>query len=621
MSRKALFLLGMLAFAGISSFASPSVEDWARQPRWYQLLQYETSFWGGVRSRVRSPSFFLAENGRLDPVSELQSTIEAMRQPVGSEASSHARCRFPARLRWLQKVGAVEVAQLPPLDCADFRKFSANGEIESISLVFATGYLSNPASYFGHPLIKFNSPREKVQTHLLDTSVNYGAITPPTENPVVYAFKGLFGGYNATFTNRQFYYNNHAYGELELRDMWEYRLNLTREEVDDTVAQIWEYLGQFFPYYFFSDNCATAVAQIIGERTGSSLQSSYQPYGLPYTLFDRLMQARRDDGSPLVASVTLLPSRQTRLVARVRALEPEQRNVVRDVAEAGRITERYRSLSSQDRGPVIEALFDYYSYRSSSEKDGAAFAETKRELLLDRLQLPPAKARPVEVPELRPPHEGQRPLLTRLSGFDSKTWGSGADFEFRTSYYDFLAPEFGLPANSSVRTLDTSLNFADSKIWVRRLELFGVETLNLSQTGLPGDGGRAWKFVMGFESQNLACNNCTIFKIEGALGQAYRLWPRQVLALMLDGRAQTKAQGSGALALAPRLSTWIEPLSSGFWKLGLSASYQDYVDDDTFGETLVRAESRWGLARTWDVRAYFEKNVDERGGLGLSLYW
>lgn len=621
MSKKALFLFGMLALAGISSFANPSIQKWALEPRWHKLVQYESSMWGGVRSRVRSPSFFLAPDGRTNPVSELERTVQAMSEPVGSEPNQHAQCRFPARLRWLKAVGAVESSKLPAVECKDFLKFSFQGEVQSISLVFATGYLSNPASYFGHPLIKFNLPREKVQTHLLDTSVNYGAITPPDENPFVYAFKGLFGGYNATFTNRQFYYNNHAYGEMELRDMWEYRLNLTPDEIADTVARLWEDMGQFFPYYFFSDNCATAVTQIMSDQTGASLRSQVLPYGLPYTLFDRLMQARRTDGTPLVSAVTLLPSRQTRLVSRFRDLTAPQRDIVREVAMANKITDRYRALSAEERGAVIETLFDYYSYRASSERDAAAFAELKRELLLDRLQLPPAKPRSIESPDLRPPHEGQRPLLTRLSGFDSKTWGSGADFEFRTSYYDFLAPEFGRPANSSVRTLDTSLNFAEGKVWVRRLELFAVETLNLSQTGLPGDGGRAWKFIMGFESQNLACNNCTVFKVEGGIGQAYRPWARQVLALMLDGRAQTRAQGSGVLGLAPRLSTWIEPLPSGFWKLGLSASFLDYVDDDARGETLVRAESRWGLERTWDVRAFFEKNVDERGGLSVSLYW
>src|SRR5436305_10058358 len=42
------------------------------------------------------------------------------------------------------------------------------------------------------------------------------------------------------------------------------------------------------------------------------------------------------------------------------------------------------------------------------------------------------------------------------------------------------------------------------------LDLVEVETLNLSQTNLPGDGGNAWKIKFGFEQQDLSCDNCTV---------------------------------------------------------------------------------------------------------------
>jgi len=363
------------------------------------------------------------------------------------------------------------------------------------------------------------------------------------------------------------------------------------------------------------------VAQLIGDETGTELMSPYLPYGLPYTLFDRLMEAKRSDGAPLVSSVTLLPSRQTRLTSRFHALDQDQQAAVTAVTRSNTLTEEYSRLAPEKRGPVIEALFDYYSFRSVGGKEAEVFKETKRKLVMDRLQLPPSNSIDLQLPNLRPAHEGQRPFLTRLTGFDSAHFGRGFEFQFRTSYYDFLAPEFGRPKNTSVRTLDTALNFADQKVWVRRLELFGVETLNLSQTGLPGDGGFAWKFNMGFETLNLQCHNCSIFKIEGGLGQGFTPFSRQVLLFMIDGRVQSVADGSGHLGITPNASYWIEPLTSGVWKLGASMGFREYVDDKLKGEVMARFENRFGLSRNWDIRAGYEKHVDHRWSVSLSGYW
>ena len=134
--------------------------------------------------------------------------------------------------------------------CPAYRAYAVNGEIESVSLVYATGYLSNPASFYGHILLKFNTRGGVLANELLDQSVNYGAAVPRGENPVVYILKGLFGGYDATFSNQQFFRFNHAYAENELRDLWEYVLRLHPDEIDQLVAHSWELLGRNFDYYF-----------------------------------------------------------------------------------------------------------------------------------------------------------------------------------------------------------------------------------------------------------------------------------------------------------------------------------------------------------------------------------
>jgi len=592
--------------------------------RWSSLLHYRTSIWRETKSEIYSPDFFLSPNGRTSLVDELDATIKAMNAPMGANPNHHAQCRFPARAIWLKKM-IPDVAKFwPVVTCPDYLSYSKKGKIESVSMIFATGYLSNPASYFGHPLIKFNLPQSKMPNHLLDTSINFGAITPQNENPFVYAGKGLFGGYDATFTHRTFYYNNHSYGEVELRDMWEYRLNLTPEEVEYFYAHIWEVIGKKFPYYFFSENCATAAARLIEDIVDQKLMPAFLPYSLPYTFFDRIAETKRNDGKPLVHSVTLIPSRQSRLTANYNSLNDEQKDVVNKIARGSRVSDSLITLPNEDRARAIETLMDYYSFRALQARDenkiDEPYADIKRELLAERLKMPiDPKLSSLSYP-LSPPHSGPRPFLIRMGAVNSMKFGTGTELQFRASYYDFLSLNLGRPPNSEVRTFDATFNYIDHAFWMRKLDLISVSTLNLSQTGLPGDGGWAWRFTTGFESLSLACRDCNLFKIEAGIGRALRLQDRQILFAILDIRGQTPTGGSGQLAATPIAGALINWFSSGLIKTEISWGYRSYFERQDADAEIIKLENRFGLSRHWDLRATYEKHEDEWYRLAFSWY-
>lgn len=589
-------------------------------PRWLALGHYRKTFFGGYKSDIHSDDFFLSINGKTDPRGELNATLLAFSLPVNAKVQDqHAQCRFPARLLWLRQV--LPLPALPKVDCQAFKQFSYQGGVESISVVFATGYLSNPASYFGHPLIKFNLSRVKIPNNLLDVSVNYGAVTPPEENPFIYAAKGLFGGYFGTFTNRQFYYSNHAYAELELRDMWEYKLNLSRDEVDQIVSHTWEVMGKKFTYFFTSNNCASAMAQILTDVMGVRLDPAYLPYSIPYMVFDNLAHKQRPDGSPLITSVTLIPSRQSRLTGRYSALSSDEKSAVRSIAQSNSVTDQYRTLPEQSKIHVIETLFDYFAYRAVADPDTKSIGAIRYELLSERLRLPTSAASDPVLADVHAPHEGQSPVLTRIGVMKSVTHGEGAELRLRLAYYDFLALDIGRPPNSSVRSFDAAFVIAGKKAWLRSFDFISIEALNLSQTGLPGDGGYAWKFNTGFETQNLACTDCEVFKIESGIGKAISPVKRQILYVMLDGRMQTLAAGGGHFAATPNIGAIFDLLSSGAWKGEATLGYRDYFDDHKPGQPLIRLENRFGRNRSWDIRLAYEKHVDEQTKLSFSYYW
>lgn len=47
-----------------------------------------------------------------------------------------------------------------------------------------------------------------------------------------------------------------TYSDLESRDLWEYRLNLTPAQLQRLLEHAWELRDIHFDYYFFRENCA-----------------------------------------------------------------------------------------------------------------------------------------------------------------------------------------------------------------------------------------------------------------------------------------------------------------------------------------------------------------------------
>ncbi len=135
------------------------------------------------------------------------------------------------------------------VECPQYRRFAKDGKIASLSLVFATGYLGNPASYYGHLLLKINDHEEN-RNALEDLAVNYGAKIPDNENMLVYMSKGLIGEYRSTFSPKTFYFYQHKYNDEEMRDLWEYEIKLDESGYELVVAHLWELLGVEHKYYF-----------------------------------------------------------------------------------------------------------------------------------------------------------------------------------------------------------------------------------------------------------------------------------------------------------------------------------------------------------------------------------
>ncbi|MCP4753884.1 MAG: DUF4105 domain-containing protein, partial [Proteobacteria bacterium] len=580
----------------------------ARHAYWLRLLHYRSPLeslgqWS-EESDVRSPTFFLSPQGRSNPEKELKATLKALWLPAGENGNAHAQCRFIARYHWLKSELDFSGVSLPEVDCSLFRQWIEVDKVESVSLIYVSAFMGNPASVYGHILLKINLNENSRSSHfLLSPTFNFGATVSPSDNPAAYAFKGLFGGYGGRFTDERFYNFSHLYGENELRDMWEYRLNLDDKQIRRIVHHAWElFQGSDFDYYFLLDNCAYRMAELLEAAWDQKrINPGFGLYSIPIDVFHKINRME-NNGRPLIRKIRLYPSRQRQLRRKVGYLSGEQFDLMKTVVENfDRIdSPKYRSLDERDKAQLIDALIDYYKFRQVDDRKTDR-KETIEKLLTIRSKLPILGESP-PTPVLKPPTDGTPPGLVRL-GIEQTSNGEVAlQLGIRPSYYDLLDSETGKLPNTQIIALDLNLGISPDKATIRRLKLFDIVSLNLSPTRLGGDSGWSWRARAELEPQNLECEDCLVFHLSSGLGKALSIADTDVWFAFTDLYFRTGSTDtpSSTFGLQPTVGMMFSPTSS--WKFLIDGNYFQSLSDPESSFSTLGWENRFSISSTMDIR-------------------
>ena len=273
-----------------------------RDRYWEVLLHYKKTL-TGVKSLIDDPRFFLSSYGNKSPRNELVATLTGFFQEDKTD-DSHPRCRFVARYEWLKNELNIDESQLPLASCKEFEEAYSRIRPKSVVLVFPAAYVNGPASTFGHTLIRIDGD---YQSKLLSYATTYAAYADDT-NGILYAFKGIFGYYKGYFTILPYYEKIKEYNDLEQRDIWEYRLNLTEDEVSKMLLHLWELREIYSDYYFFDENCSYSLLFMIeAARPSLRLTDEFGPWVIPIDT----LRAMKKEG--LVEAVEYRPSKGTKI--------------------------------------------------------------------------------------------------------------------------------------------------------------------------------------------------------------------------------------------------------------------------------------------------------------------
>lgn len=467
------FALACLALSGPRANAAPlsvpadQLQSLAKSPYWHLLLRYEPARTASnVRSEARSPHFFLSPNGRENPLDELVALTEALADTAVS--NNHAACRFPARTRWLYQQAGHE---MPAFQCPAHDEWRELINPQQATLVFASDYLNNPSSMFGHTFLRLDAPGQTEDTRLLAYAVNYAA-QADAKNPFAFAYKGLTGGYPGVFSLMPYYEKVKEYSDMENRDLWEYQLNLTPDEVRLLLSHLWELRSVEFPYYFLTRNCSFQLLALMEiARPGLAMRKDFPVQAIPT---DTVRRALEEPG--MLRGLTYRPAAERQLLM---AAEQFPEHVNHAAIRLMHSPDIPTGLSAQEEAAALETAFDYSYYQFMAGQQTPEHARTMRSLLARRarMDLPEQRLKP-ERPEVDPA-QGHPTARVALSAGHAREAGY-VSLKVRPAYHDLLDPPAGYRQGAHIDFLDGEIRLDEDSRRPRLERLSAVDIDSLA---------------------------------------------------------------------------------------------------------------------------------------------
>lgn len=480
----------------------------AHSSYWHKLGHYQSHWSGRIESQVDSDEFFFSAQGKRSPERELEATIHAFYQQ--EEAQAHiARCQFPARFTWLEE----QQGRRATLDCPELETWKAVLDPQGLTLVFPTAFMNNPSSMFGHTLLRVDAKDQTRHKELVAFAVNFAAEPETQDNAALYAMKGLFGAYPGRYTVMPYYRKVREYNDIESRDIWEYPLNLTENEVERVLLHLWEMQQAQFDYYFLDENCSYQLLALL-ELAREDL----------YLVDQFPVQAIPSDTVKALAAQDLLAAPQYRAAFGTRLLHQSQSMSDERFAAAQRakrgIYPSASEYSDAERAAILEFAYEWLNfelYDQGLERDPTAKQLT--ELLYQRSIIKtPSPFSDVPVPSVSPEH-GHGSARVGLGYRYSDLNRHRLTLDWRAAYHDLLDSQAGFIPGAQISFLDAQMSLDDNG--TSRLEkLYVIDAMALAPSNRLFSSW-AWNIRTGFDRQPDSTNTSGRWFGQGGVGKAW----------------------------------------------------------------------------------------------------
>ncbi|MGH8560592.1 MAG: DUF4105 domain-containing protein [Nevskiales bacterium] len=592
---------------------------------WRVLLHYENGWLGsGPVSTAVTSWFFNAPDGDTDPQAELDATLAAFFQSENLKPRDEPpQCVFSARYQWLKSRLEFDPARLPEQDCPRFQVWLEALNTNAITMVFPAAYLNSPASMFGHTLLRLDAREQTQQTELLAYAVNFAAETVE-DNGLIFAVRGLTGGYAGSFGIYPYYEKVKEYARIENRDLWEYQLRLSPAEIERMLRHLWELRGVTFDYYFLKYNCSYQLLALLeSARPELDLVDRFRGWAVPTDTLRALRET-----PTLVGHVDYRPALSTVLASEAGSLSTAQTGQALRLARAGiePSDAGLQALPPREQARTLQVAHDYLYYQYLGRRMPRETALPRaREILLARSQVKggadfPSVPRPDTVPD--DGHETRR-VSVGVTGEDGRT---ALSIRLRPAYHDLLDPPGGYGTGAQIKFLDVGLSLDTDTGDARLEDLRAIDIVSIA----PRDAlfkPVSWRFSTGlrrpFAPQFDPDAPDLGLYFEGGPGLAWGTEQRlgYVYALgSLDLNRDLERDHSAGLGAAAGLLLY--PRRE--WGLLLELGTIERLWGDRNRERWASLGQQWQLSPQFGLRLELKRRDTEQqdwGHVGLSSQW
>ncbi|OHY93669.1 hypothetical protein BI375_18710 [Vibrio rotiferianus] len=584
-----------------SVFASPlsahvhqiDLQQLSEEPYWLKLGHYLPATLSDYKSTVDSEAFFLSVDGKTNPEAELNATFNAFYN-ADDTTKAEMRCRYPARFTWLeQQQDRVAILNCPEMN--DWKEVLAPA---GMTLVFPTAFMNNPSSMFGHTLLRIDAKDQTRHKELVAFAVNFAAEPQTNDNAALYALKGLAGSYPGRFTVMPYYRKVREYNDIESRDIWEYKLKLSEDEVNRVLLHLWEMQTAEFDYYFIDENCSYQLLALLElARDDLSLVADFPAHAIP------------SDTVSTLADSHLLDEPEYRAAFGTRLLH-QSNEIDEDLFQAAIKAKQgeYPSaakFTDEERAAILEFAYEWLNYElydDGLERDPTAKQLTQ--LLYQRSRIKAdSPFSPVEVPKVSP-EKGHASARVGLSYQYNDGATNRTLFHWRAAYHDLLDSQAGFIPGAKISFLDTTLSIDQASN--ARLENFQLLDAMALAPGNRVFDSLAWNIRGGFDRMPAESKLAGRWFAQGGAGKAWGESDKLHLYTLFSLDASAGELTKYDLTVGSGVEAGVLWQATHNHRLALQGQYLYLFDSLVDQNAKATASWNWALSRNWAIRSEVE---------------
>lgn len=526
----------MLAFfiIFISSNCKAGHKDLSQFDKNFIALLHAEKINSKYRTPLKNRKLFTTDGSLFDLYDEIEATKVFILNSDNDEITTKFSCEYPA----LYTLFSEKYAEIEKTDFSKCEFSSLLSELKKIRISFASGYLGNPASFFGHLYITPIHSDKNFENY----TYNIGAVTPNGENPLLYVIRGLIGYYDTSYKRVPYLAQTNKYLRQEGRDVYEFDLNITDAERKFLFLHLIEMEKENTAYYFSNKNCAYELAQLLN-IVSSIREVNEKLFYYPI----HLLIALKEKGK--VKDIVFRASNKTQFYSFYNTASKEDKILFRN------------ELSSVLLNKQIESVFSQQILNF-----GYAFVENDDELQDIKINRIISKKNTI-TPAKEINLFSRSPIKINISiGAINKD--KNVRLSFKPAFYNFVDYPSNVYPGNKITFLESVITLTNERIELKEFVFIDIHKGELNQSGLPYDNKYEW----GVSADYKNISKESFFSLNGYMGKSYSVSKEFNIQYGIVTSFQSNYDAHGIIYIKPKIRVLGELFSDTRYSIEYSKS-------------------------------------------------